>query len=290
MTQHIYNFRKMEFTSKHDDVNKLIGMIKLPDGAKGDVVGVFDGVGGDGDAGAGPTDMEALTAHQVGELFDLDIGGDEVMDADMLCISSEDEVEETGFVCRCPACTRVGQAACPTTPSSISGTPFDIPNPKRGGQKSDTLKMKPCHRLRAKTTVAEMDVNAKGTPMKGKSARAKKRARKMKKFAGALRRRKMAGNVEDDKEIDPKKKAGNGSKASSGSSADDKKEDQDMLKLPVTLAVRAASESRPGEAYIMQNSKTRRYVTGLSGSKNPNYLDIMNELMANINEGKICTR
>eukprot|EP00959_Pyramimonas_sp_CCMP1952_P352579 7387005-Pyramimonas_sp.AAC.1 len=62
-----------------------------------------------------------------------------------------------------------------------------------------------------------------------------------------------------------------------------------MLKLPVTSVVRAASESRPGEAYIAQNSKTARYVTGLSGSKNPNYLESTNELMANINEGKVCT-
>ena len=56
--------------------------------------------------------------------------------------------------------------------------------------------------------------------------------------------------------------------------------------LPVTLVVRKPNARRKGEAYLVQNSATKRYLVGLPSSE-PRFLDIMKSLAELANRGSI---
>ena len=62
-----------------------------------------------------------------------------------------------------------------------------------------------------------------------------------------------------------------------------------QIALPCTLVTRTATKTRPAEAYMVQNSKTCKYICGITQKKSNEFKEIVSEMIERANSGGLST-
>ncbi|CAK0840366.1 unnamed protein product [Prorocentrum cordatum] len=307
MMRHIYDLANTGTDTGCEVVDNMAKKIELPKAT------ATDGAESNGDdegataAEQPPPAQTELGPAEVQSLFppmDVDDTSDHgTLSAETVCLgasagavdtvsSSDDECQMTQVTCNCEECMAKLRVSCTTSSAATSGlassgatssgTPTDpptlrIPDPKRGGQKQETLKKRT--RLTAKTadpttTPPKAAAPDKDTTLENKKLVTPKKMRMMR-----LRRPSAS------------KATPSASKATSppGSSPT-----PGVLKLPIKMTERKPKVGRCGEAYLVHCVKDTppvkwQFVAGLSSNSSDDYLAKICELKRLIEQKAVTT-